>query len=96
MNVKKQSKIKSLGRYKHYKSFGWLARVVYRLRGDKTIRHYLATGKYVRTESEEAYELVPGSGMLFKDLFITSKVRRSRVKNVPDGARFVGKTCGLS
>ena len=54
-----------------------------------------ATGKYVRTESEEAYELVPGSGMLFKDLFITSKVRRSRVKNVPDGARFVGKTNSL-
>ena len=40
MNVKKQSKIKSLGRYKHYKSFGWLARVVYRLHGDKTIRHW--------------------------------------------------------
>ncbi|XKX17413.1 hypothetical protein MVUOKPPV_CDS0016 [Klebsiella phage phi1_175008] len=94
MNVKKKSKIKSLGRYKHYKSFGWLARVAYRLRGDKTIRHYLATGKYVRTESAEAYELVPGSGMLFKDLFISSKVRRSRVKNIPDGARYVGKING--
>lgn len=87
MNTKKRCKLKSQGRYNHYKKFGWLAKIAYRLRGDKTIHHYLKTGKYIQIESLEAYELVPRAW--FKDLFVTSKVRKSRVKNIPDGARFV-------
>lgn len=90
MNTKKRCKLKSQGRYSHYKKFGWLAKIAYRLRGDKTIRHYLKTGKYIQIEAPEPYELVPG--MWFKDLFITSKVRKSRIKNIPDGARFVCST----
>lgn len=82
MKIKKQSKNKSAGRFKHYKSYGWLASVVYRLRGDNVIRHYLKTGKYIQTMGEP-YELIPGFEV--QDLFIKSTVKRSRVKNIPDG-----------
>lgn len=91
MNVKKRCKLKSTNRLKHYQSFGWLKSVVYRLRNDKIIRHYLKTGKYVKITSEVAYELFPGRGLWVKDLFITSKVKRSRIKNIPNGCVCVGR-----
>lgn len=91
MNVKKRCKLKSANRLRHYQSFGWLKSVVYRLRNDKIIRHYLKTGKYVRITSGSAYELFPGGGCCVKDLFITSKVKRSRIKNIPDGCVYVGR-----
>lgn len=84
MNVRKQSKLKSAGRIRHYKRFGWLGPIAYRLRGDNTIRHYLKTGKYIQTRGE-TYELIPGFGMYVQDLLISSTVKRSRVKNMPDG-----------
>lgn len=82
MKIKKKCKLKSTGRLKHFKSFGWLGMVAYRLRGDRTIRHHLETGKYVQTRGE-IYELIPG--LEVQDLFISSTVKRSRVKNIPDG-----------
>lgn len=82
MNVKKKSKLKSAGRMRHYKSFGWLGHIAYRLRGDNVIRHYLSTGKYIQTTGE-IYELIPGFEV--QDLFISSTVKRSRVKDIPDG-----------
>lgn len=82
MKVKKQSKLKSEGRIRYYKSFGWLGHVAYRLRGDSTIRHYLKTGKYIQTTGK-IYELLPGFEV--QELFISSTVKRSRVKNIPDG-----------
>lgn len=86
MKIKKQSKKKSAGRFKHYKSYGWLASVVYRLRGDSVVLHYLKTGKYIQTMGKP-YELIPGFKV--QDLFITSKVKRSRVKNIRDGCVFL-------
>lgn len=91
MNNKKRSKLKSAGRYNHYKSYGWLARVVYRLRSDKTIRHYLATGKYERNLSGVPYELLEGEGFWVMDLVISSTVRKSRVKNIPYGCQYINK-----
>lgn len=82
MKVKKSCKLKSAGRIKHYKAFGWLGPLAYRLRGDSVIRKFLETGKYVRTEGEP-YLLV--DRLWVRDLFITSKVKRSRIKNIPDG-----------
>lgn len=84
MKVKKASKLKSAGRIKYYKTFGWLGHVAYRLRGDSVIRKYLETGKYVQTYGE-VYELIPGHKLLVKDIFISSTVKRSRVKNKRDG-----------
>lgn len=84
MKVKKKAKLKSSGRIQYYKTFGWLGTIAYRLRGDLVIRKFLETGKYVRTEGE-AYLLM--ERLWVRDLFITSKVKRSRVKNIPDGCR---------
>lgn len=91
MNNRKRAKLKSAGRYAHYKSFGWLARVAYRLRGDKAIRKFVASGKYVREMGATPYQLIEGHDMWVMDVFISSTVRKSRVKNIRDGCQYITK-----
>lgn len=86
MKIKKQSKKKSAGRFKHYKSYGPWRQIVYRLRGNKILQHYLKTGKYIERMGEP-YELIPGFKV--QDLFITSTVKRSRVKNIRNGCMYL-------
>lgn len=89
MNNKKRAKLKSLGRYKYYKSFGWLGVIAYRLRGDATLRKYLASGKYVQKVGGVPYELSGIPGFWVRDLFISSVVRKSRVKNIYNGCQHI-------
>lgn len=89
MNNKKRSKLKSAVRYKYYKSFGWLGRLAYRMRGDQVIRKFIASGKYVRELGGAPYEFIEGHNFWMMDLFISSKVRKSRVKNIPYGCQHI-------
>jgi len=78
--IRKTAKIKLKRTLKHYNKYGWLKQVVYRLRHDKAVR------KYIRTFGE-VWEI--REGMFMQDMFYSSRVKRSRVKNVPDGSMYV-------
>lgn len=90
MKIKKLCKNKSEGRYQHYKSYGWLARIVYRLRGEDQIQHYLNTGKYIKTYGEP-YMFLERVQLMVRDIYISSPVKRSRIKNIHWGCETVSR-----
>ena len=92
MSIKSKCKNKSQCRYNYYKSFGWLGRIAYRLRGDKQIRKYLSTGKYKRVTSDVPYQLSEDVDLYVVDQFISSTIKRSRVKMKPDGCLCISKS----
>lgn len=92
MNIKSKCKNKSQCRYNHYKSFGWLGRIAYRLRGDRQIRKYLASGKYKREYGNTPYKLVEDRDFYVVDQFISSTIKRSRIKMKPDGCLCISKS----
>lgn len=92
MNIKSKCKTKSQCRYNHYKSFGWLGRIAYRLRGDKQIRKFLSTGKYMKVYGKTPYKLVEDRDFYVVDQFISSTIKRSRVKMKPDGCIYIPKS----
>lgn len=84
MNNKKRCKLKSGRRFKNFVRCFESNHTSSRL---SQLIKYIKTGKYFTSTPHEAYELYPSEWV--KDVFITSKIRRSRIKNSLVGIQFI-------